>query len=589
MKRVTFILFILVFVLIGCTMKQTPRDNENNYDTDTTDKDSADVTDEIVTDDNTVTDDIIVNDDATTNDDDGWGGDDEETPDGNDPVPDRDNVKPDEIEIPDQDEIIEYTGTNFTYDYDGSVVTAEMTAMDGTNEIKFFKASKPVLNSGIVTIKFTNDFDEIVFSFSVSELTSESSLTLDETTNTSLWNRVKVLYGHFTGSVTKEAFTKTGSTINTMNINGNDLKFTSEDTEVPDDDEDVIYPDDNEKPDFDSEDYSGLYFYQNGNSYSGYVNAKAAGSIIKFNASESASIDYNSCPSDYCFTTAFSSAYGNLVLRAAISTQTFPASVDLENDGYSYIRWITGDMQYGHFLGIIRVYQFTEDGFPFYNISLLDMGSEEVGFIKDAVSDDSDNDGIPNSEDGCPYDPFKGEPGICGCDIADSDSDLDSIFDCVDNCPDDSNTNQSDLDSDSIGNICDPDIDGDGDLNGADNCPYLSNSDQKNIDGDELGDACDDDKDGDSVENGADNCPVNKNADQLDDDGDGAGNVCEDCPDDPEKIEPGICGCSVADTDSDADSFEDCIDNCPDIFNKSQLDSDNDGEGDACDETPFGG
>ena len=36
------------------------------------------------------------------------------------------------------------------------------------------------------------------------------------------------------------------------------------------------------------------------------------------------------------------------------------------------------------------------------------------------------------------------------------------------------------------------------------------------------------------------------------------------CPDDPEKTSPGVCGCGVADTDSDNDGFMDCEDLCPD-------------------------
>ncbi|HRZ78697.1 MAG TPA: thrombospondin type 3 repeat-containing protein [bacterium] len=589
MKRTGIIILAVLFAFAGCTIKQTPKDNENTYDNEVTDKDSQNTTDETVIDGDTIPDEIIVNDDTVNDDDDGWGGDD--TPDEDEPQPDFDNQKPDEtadFEIPDQDEVVEFTGTNFTYAFDGTTVTAEMTAMDGTNEIKFFKASKPSLNSGIVTIKFTNDFDEIVFTISASELTSATTVELDGSTNVSTWNRVKELYGNFTGDITKTAFTKSGSSVTAMTISGNDLKFKSAVPVDPENDDDVIYPDDDEKPDFDAEDYSGLYYYQNSDSYTGYVNVKASGSIIKFTASESATRNMSSCPSDYCFTTSFSSPYGNLVLRAAISTQTFPALIDLENDGYSYIRWITGDLQYGHFLGIIRVYQFEENGFPYFDISLLDMGSEEVGFVKDAVNDDSDGDGTPNAEDGCPYDPAKTEAGICGCSVEEIDSDFDDIPDCIDNCPDDFNEDQADLDSDGIGNICDSDIDGDGDANGNDNCPYIANSDQKNIDSDELGDLCDDDRDGDTILNGSDNCPDKNNTDQLDEDSDGKGNVCETCPADPAKTEPGVCGCGIADTDSDNDGFSDCIDNCPDIFNKSQLDSDDDGTGDACDDTPFG-
>ncbi|MBW1901200.1 MAG: hypothetical protein JRJ20_06140, partial [Deltaproteobacteria bacterium] len=42
------------------------------------------------------------------------------------------------------------------------------------------------------------------------------------------------------------------------------------------------------------------------------------------------------------------------------------------------------------------------------------------------------------------------------------------------------------------------------------------------------------------------------------------------CPDDPDKTEPGVCGCGVPETDSDIDGVPDCIDNCPDDPNKAE-------------------
>lgn len=40
------------------------------------------------------------------------------------------------------------------------------------------------------------------------------------------------------------------------------------------------------------------------------------------------------------------------------------------------------------------------------------------------------------------------------------------------------------------------------------------------------------------------------------------------CPDDPDKTEPGECGCGVPDDDSDDDGTSDCIDECPDDMDK---------------------
>lgn len=52
---------------------------------------------------------------------------------------------------------------------------------------------------------------------------------------------------------------------------------------------------------------------------------------------------------------------------------------------------------------------------------------------------DSDNDGTPDCTDGCPNDPNKTTPGICGCGVAETDSDNDGTPDCNDGCPNDPN------------------------------------------------------------------------------------------------------------------------------------------------------
>ncbi len=47
-------------------------------------------------------------------------------------------------------------------------------------------------------------------------------------------------------------------------------------------------------------------------------------------------------------------------------------------------------------------------------------------------------------------------------------------------------------------------------------------------------------------------------------DGDGVYELCGDeCPNDPNKTEPGVCGCGVPDVDTDGDGILDCLDGCP--------------------------
>jgi hypothetical protein len=71
------------------------------------------------------------------------------------------------------------------------------------------------------------------------------------------------------------------------------------------------------------------------------------------------------------------------------------------------------------------------------------------------------------------------------------------------------------------------------------------------------------DSDGDRVGDEADNCPYTYNPNQVDFDNDGSGDACDD-------------------DDSDGDGFHDNIDNCP-LTPNDQLDADLDGKGDVCD------
>ena len=99
------------------------------------------------------------------------------------------------------------------------------------------------------------------------------------------------------------------------------------------------------------------------------------------------------------------------------------------------------------------------------------------------------------------------------------------------------------------------DTDGDGVIDSADNCVNIKNAGQNDQDGDGLGNPCDDDRDGDGVLN----------------------------VDDPAPTDPNIPGTIPDPTDTDNDTVPDSSDNCPDVANADQADSDGDRIGDACD------
>ena len=145
-------------------------------------------------------------------------------------------------------------------------------------------------------------------------------------------------------------------------------------------------------------------------------------------------------------------------------------------------------------------------------------GLDNITFVN---CPDTDGDGASDCIDGCPNDPAKTAPGICGCGVADTDTDGDGTADCNDGCPAD---------------------------------PYKTAP-------------------------GICGCGV---AD-TDTDGDGTADCNDGCPADANKTAPGICGCGVADTDTDGDGTADCNDNCVLIANPGQEDCNGNSIGDTCD------
>ena len=203
-------------------------------------------------------------------------------------------------------------------------------------------------------------------------------------------------------------------------------------------------------------------------------------------------------------------------------------------------------------------------------VANADQTNTDGDFRGDACDTDDDNDGILDGSD-----PFP----------TDFDGDDDGVRDGSDNCPAVANAEQNDLDADGTGDACDTDLDGDTVPNASDNCPATANSDQADSDDDGLGDACEVDTDNDGVEDGNDNCPAVPNNDQLDTDEDGLGNACDSDDDGdsiPDADEPAK-GTNPLLADTDDDGSNDAVDNCPLEPNADQANTDGDNRGNACD------
>ncbi len=206
---------------------------------------------------------------------------------------------------------------------------------------------------------------------------------------------------------------------------------------------------------------------------------------------------------------------------------------------------------------------------------------------------DSDGDLTYDCHDGCPFNASKANTGVCGCNADDGDGDRDQVLDCFDQCPDDPEkvfpgacgcgVPDVDLDRDGIADCTPPcpdgslrDSDGDGYLDCVDECPDDAKKSQPGLCG--CGEA-----DVDRDLNGKIECERECVTSVGDLDGDGVSNCEDDCPEDPGKTDPLFCGCGVAEVDSDGDGIPNCVDQCA---GEADADADADGIADCLDACP---
>ena len=155
--------------------------------------------------------------------------------------------------------------------------------------------------------------------------------------------------------------------------------------------------------------------------------------------------------------------------------------------------------------------------------------------------------------------------------VTSNDGDYDGVADSTDNCPLIANTNQSNQDSDELGDVCDEDQDGDGVKNTDDAFPSDANE-SLDTDQDGIGNNADFDDDNDGLSD-SEELSLNTNPLKKDSDGDGVNDKEDKFPNNAEVSK-----------DTDSDGIGDALDNCPNTANMDQEDKDSDAKGDVCDD-----
>jgi len=246
------------------------------------------------------------------------------------------------------------------------------------------------------------------------------------------------------------------------------------------------------------------------------------------------------------------------------------------------------------------------DAFPDDATEWQDIDGDGFGDNTDRVIDDTDGDGIPNSQDvdidgdgvpnrvdAFPYDSSETSDidGDGVGDNADGDRDGDGIDNTLDALADDT-------DNDGILNRDDVDIDGDGVLNKDDTFP-VDEAENKDLDGDGVGDNADIDRDGDGIDDDSDTYADDTDNDGLaneqdsDDDNDGVADILDDFPLNPaETLDTDEDGLGDnADADRDGDGIANTSDTYPDDFDNDEIvdlsDADRDDDGVPDDEDAF--